>query len=742
MEEEATAMTPEEEEVLPTFTLAEFSSRGLKRKLERTRTRTRTRTRRTKGVCLPLPTLTKREIEEPGSKAVGVCGARAKVKAGRRGEEEKQHEEQACDVEWEDIGDEGGEDLGGGREDDEEDAIDLTGGDGDEVDVSVEVESHDPLADASFARAWAVLVHRSHALCLLARGDHLDRAAGCPLLQGLVVSLVPSRLAPPPQRLRAKSLADLLRFFHRHLAPTVAASAEEVGLREGLLRAMGAGEEGGGGCPEGGVAVLLAALLRGLGHRCRVVTCVCPAPKTPKRAVQEYRSRLSRAEADEKAEATADDDDDDEVVVVVETKGRRGRGAKKGGGREYGEWNAVVTRRGVQGVPRGDGAGEGPPPSPSSSAWVEVFLSDAWVSADPGTGSVGSAGSYLGQERGLCVAVEAGRRKDVTRRYAKMFHRRKREVDWGWWEETMATVAAMGGWGAEARCDDDAGREEAELEAKAEEEAKADWPKTLGQAKQHPVYVLRRHLRRNQCLVAAPTFLGKFVGGEPLFLRREVQDLRSAKGWERVGRKVVEGEAGRPRVPEEAAGSDAGRGGEASSGPAKASSGPAKAKPALYSEDQTEAWRCEEVPSRSVLCPPLVQKLPDGLVHLPDATPKVMLALKAEGVVGEFALAVVGFARRGGRSVPEHRGVVCRQRDARQARHAHLELEFKLAEEARRKRLRQAAAGWRRVLGLLVKRRELRGRYLNGEKAKAGVGGAACRETPAMTMATAEVEEL
>ena len=119
-----------------------------------------------------------------------------------------------------------------------------------------------------------------------------------------------------------------------------------------------------------------------------------------------------------------------------------------------------------------------------------------------------------------------------------------------------------------------------------------------------------------------------------------------------------------------------------------------------------------------------------------------MLALKAEGVVGEFALAVVGFARRGGRSVPEHRGVVCRQRDARQARHAHLELEFKLAEEARRKRLRQAAAGWRRVLGLLVKRRELRGRYLDGEKAKAGEGGAACHETPAMTMATAEVEEL
>ena len=446
MEEEATTKDIEEEEVLPTFTLAEFSSRGLKRKLERTRTRTRTRTRRTKGVCLPLPTLTRREIEEPGSKAVGVCGARAKVKAGRRGEEEKQLEEQACDVEWEDIGDEGGEDLGGGgREDDEEDAIDLTGGDGDEVDVSVEVESHDPLADASFARAWAVLVHRSHALCLLARGDHLDRAAGCPLLQGLVVSLVPSRLAPPPQRLRAKSLADLLRFFHRHLAPTVAASAEEVGLREGLLRAMGAGEEcgGGGGCPEGGVAVLLAALLRGLGHRCRVVTCVCPAPKTPKRAVQEYRSRLSRAEADEKAEAAADDDedDDDEVVVVVETKGRRGRGTEKGGGREYGEWNAVVTRRGVQGVPRGDGAGEGSPPSPSSSAWVEVLLSDAWVSADPGTGSVGSTGSYLGQERGLCVAVEAGRRKDVTRRYAKMFHRRKREVDWGWWEETMAEEA-------------------------------------------------------------------------------------------------------------------------------------------------------------------------------------------------------------------------------------------------------------------------------------------------------------
>lgn len=57
--------------------------------------------------------------------------------------------------------------------------------------------------------------------------------------------------------------------------------------------------------------------------------------------------------------------------------------------------------------------------------------------------------------------------------------------------------------------------------------------------KDHPLYVLERHLKRDE-VVEPPVELGKFRG-EPVFPRANVLSLKTADNWMRQGRKVREG---------------------------------------------------------------------------------------------------------------------------------------------------------------------------------------------------------
>ena len=655
-------------------TLAEFSARSLKRKLEgRERNGGKKKANEVPG-----------HLARPGASfagegdTVGACGARAKAK----GEGRDAGVEDAEEVEWEDIGE---EDSSGEEERDRGDeGIDATEAD---VDVEVEVAVADPLSNRSFVRVWAVLVHRSHVLCLLGRGQHCDLCASDPMLSGLALSLLPSWLFPDPalarsDRVDRSHLAPMTTFFSKLVGegkpaaavPVAPQEEERAALRERVLAWFSPGSGGGGGgglLTEEEASVLFAALCRGLGLRTRLVRVIDPAPKTPKRALEDY----SAASASAPAAQAAEEDGEEGAPLVVEVTKPGTQGKRKC----YGEWNLSTA---------------GPKQKGRSAAgktqfWAEVWCGakGAWESVDPSGGFVGPCGRYE-SSKGLCVAFWGGRWKDVTQRYAADFHRRQRTVDWRWWEETKEAFREGG--------EREETEEDAALEERVLEQAKADWPKTLTAAKVHPYYVLFRHLRKNQALVPKPTFLGKFVGGEPLYLRAEVRDLRSAVDWERMGRRVRDEEVGRPAREND------------------------EGKQRLYGNWQTDLVVVEGgvIPRNShgnVLCPPLVERLPEGLCHL-KVPASVCKKLAKASKIADFAPAVVGFDRYLSASRPAFDRVVVLEQDQAAVVDAYLELELARAEAARKKRMRRATALWRGLLFGLLKRRELRERWGLEEK--------------------------
>jgi xeroderma pigmentosum group C-complementing protein len=62
-------------------------------------------------------------------------------------------------------------------------------------------------------------------------------------------------------------------------------------------------------------------------------------------------------------------------------------------------------------------------------------------------------------------------------------------------------------------------------------------PTTMGGFKDHALYVLERHLRRDQVIAPHTSELGKFRG-EPVYARSSVLDLKTAENWMHRGRTV------------------------------------------------------------------------------------------------------------------------------------------------------------------------------------------------------------
>lgn len=64
-------------------------------------------------------------------------------------------------------------------------------------------------------------------------------------------------------------------------------------------------------------------------------------------------------------------------------------------------------------------------------------------------------------------------------------------------------------------------------------------PTTMAGFKDHPLYALARHLKRDE-VVDPPVEIGKFRG-ESVYLRGNVLQLKTAENWMRQGRTVVAG---------------------------------------------------------------------------------------------------------------------------------------------------------------------------------------------------------
>lgn len=135
--------------------------------------------------------------------------------------------------------------------------------------------------------------------------------------------------------------------------------------------------------------------------------------------------------------------------------------------------------------------------------------------------------------------------KDVTRRYAKAYNSKTRKFrvectpdGTKWWKRSLKLFRRA------LPLD----RDQVEDAALARREAGEGIPKNVQDFKDHPVYVLERHLRHNEVIhpmhQAGKVNVGSAMNPkmEPIYRRKDVHIVRSADKWYRLGRDVKDGE--------------------------------------------------------------------------------------------------------------------------------------------------------------------------------------------------------
>lgn len=184
------------------------------------------------------------------------------------------------------------------------------------------------------------------------------------------------------------------------------------------------------------------------------------------------------------------------------------------------------------------------------TVWAEVFSKpfQRWLTVDPIRGFVVATGNRSmepqvhDRDNKLVYVVayeEDGYARDVTARYTRTLHSRVakmrppagpglggNESASDWWDKVVEAISRP------SKLDRDLVEDE-ELEAMASREP---MPTSVAAFKDHPVFVLERHIKRDQ--VIHPLIKAGMVGHEPVYLRKHVLQLKNARGWMQQGRAV------------------------------------------------------------------------------------------------------------------------------------------------------------------------------------------------------------
>ncbi|KAJ7156095.1 hypothetical protein C8R43DRAFT_1234922 [Mycena crocata] len=344
---------------------------------------------------------------------------------------------------------------------------------------------------------------------------------------------------------------------------------------------------------------------------------------------------------------------------------------------------------------------------------------------------------------------EDGYARDVTRRYAREFAAKVAKAQGGskksgsankeaWWERTLEGIRRP----YRLHRDD---VEDAELETAQLLEG---MPTTMAGFKDHPMYVLVRHLTQMQTIHPPPPLtheLGKFRG-EAVYPRSAVVSLKTAENWMRSeGRQIKEGEQpmklvkmrastiGRMREVElmreglRVAGEHA----EAAASGDDDQVGESSAKQigkewenevlqGLYALSQTEPYISDPVVNGKIpknnfgnidLYVPSM--LPAGAVHLPFKG----IAKIARKLGFDYAEAVTGFEFKNRRATPIMQGVVIAAENEEAMLEAYWEAENDAAEKARAKRRERVLKRWTRLVHGLQIRQSLKEEYKDREPA-------------------------
>ncbi|KAJ6582797.1 hypothetical protein B0H10DRAFT_1890357 [Mycena sp. CBHHK59/15] len=356
---------------------------------------------------------------------------------------------------------------------------------------------------------------------------------------------------------------------------------------------------------------------------------------------------------------------------------------------------------------------------------------------------------------------EDGYARDVTRRYARQFAAKVAKVQGGqkprgrkeaWWDRVVESVQRP----YRLHRDD---VEDVELETAQLMEG---MPTTVGGFKDHPMYVLVRHLTQTQTLHPPPPQtreLGKFRG-ESVYPRTAVVSLKTAENWMRSeGRQVKEGEQpmklvkmrastlGRMREVEvlreglRVAGEHAEPEAEANGGGGEQGEGSAERRAkewgnevmqGLYAFSQTELYVPDPVVDVRPSFPPFCvlgltrpsqgkipknnfgnidlyvpSMLPAGAVHIPyKGTAKIAKKLRFD-----YAEAVTGFEFRNRRATALMEGVVVAAENEAAMLEAYWEAEHDAAEKAHAKKRERVLKRWTRLIHGLRIRQSLQEEY-------------------------------
>lgn len=304
--------------------------------------------------------------------------------------------------------------------------------------------------------------------------------------------------------------------------------------------------------------------------------------------------------------------------------------------------------------------------------WVEAFneAMQKWVVVDPLVTRTIAKPSRLeppasdrNNNMTYVIAFEDdASARDVTRRYVKSFNSktRKSRVEYtkdgeNWWERTMKFFERP-------FLDDRDQLEVGELTAKAAGEG---MPRNVQDFKNHPIYALERHLRRNEVIhpkreigkvgLSKMSVKGKTQPLESVYRRSDVHLVKSADGWYRQGRSIKAGEQPLKRVPVSQTRMRNVTSDDLDSGDEEA------AETAMYAEFQTELYQPPPVTDNKVpkngygnidiYAPNMV---PAGGFHLRNQN--ASLAARILGI--DYADAVTGFQFKGRHGTAVTQGIV------------------------------------------------------------------------------------
>ncbi|KAH9013188.1 hypothetical protein EDB83DRAFT_2576942, partial [Lactarius deliciosus] len=475
---------------------------------------------------------------------------------------------------------------------------------------------------------------------------------------------------------------------------------------------------------------LFTALCRALGIPTRLVVSLQSVPwqtnvgrpKTPAKP----KGTNSKGKGVERGDAEVGVSQRDSSGDHIEVDGDSEDGTSPANGKGKGKAHTINLRK-TKSVGRKLRSPHEKPSDPLTTPpvfWTEVFsrADGRWLPVDPiraivnkrkvfdptPVGTTPRRGKVDNRMTYVLAVEEDGYMRDVTPRYAKQYSAKVTKVQSGgrgrreWWEQVMQTVTRPY----------KLHRDDVEDDELVVNQFTEGMPTTLGGFKDHPFYVLERHLLRDQIISQDAPELGTFRG-ESVYSRSQVLHLKAAENWMRSGRVVCAGEQPLKYVKQRAVTLSRRRELEFRAG-AEGANGSSDVMQGLYAERQTERY----VP------PPVIDgripknnfgnidlytpsMLPAGAAYVPHKG-----AAKIARLLGfDYAEAVTSFEFRKGKAFPMISGVVVSAENEDTVLEAYWEAEHAAVQKEQEKRHQAVLKRWSKLVRGLRIRQRMREQY-------------------------------